>query len=64
MRLLTKTLTVISMLGGLTAGTQVLAEPFKVGVCYDLSKAYTFAAGFAGRVGSGKAHKQEGRYRW
>ena len=43
MRLLTKTLTVISMLGGLTAGTQVLAEPFKVGVCYDLSKAYTFA---------------------
>lgn len=43
MRLLTRALTVISMLGGMTAGTQVLAEPFKVGVCYDLSKAYTFA---------------------
>nr|WP_037373860.1 ABC transporter substrate-binding protein [Sediminimonas qiaohouensis] len=31
------------MMGGLITGSQVMAEPFKVGVCYDLSKAYTFA---------------------
>ena len=43
MKQLTKVLAVFSMMGGLVAGTQSLAEPFKVGVCYDLSKAYTFA---------------------
>ncbi|WP_338049655.1 ABC transporter substrate-binding protein [Roseovarius amoyensis] len=43
MKQLTKALTVISLMAGLISGTQALAEPFKVGVCYDLSKAYTFA---------------------
>lgn len=43
MKKLTKALAVYFMMGGLMAGTQALAEPFKVGVCYDLSKAYTFA---------------------
>jgi len=44
MRQLTKALAVFSMMGGLITGSQALAEPFKVGVCYDLSKAYTFAS--------------------
>ncbi len=44
MKQLTKALAIISMMGGLITGTQALAEPFKVGVCYDLSKAYTFAS--------------------
>ena len=39
----TKTIAALSMVGGLIAGTQTLADPFKIGVCYDLSKAYTFA---------------------
>jgi branched-chain amino acid transport system substrate-binding protein len=39
----TKTIAALSMVGGLMAGTQTLADPFKIGVCYDLSKAYTFA---------------------
>ena len=39
----TKTIAALSMVGGLMAGTQALADPFKIGVCYDLSKAYTFA---------------------
>ena len=43
MKKLTKALAVFSMMGSWMAGTQALAEPFKVGVCYDLSKAYTFA---------------------
>jgi branched-chain amino acid transport system substrate-binding protein len=43
MKQLTKALAVVSMMGGVIVGTQTLAEPFKVGVCYDLSKAYTFA---------------------
>ncbi len=43
MKELKKALAAISMMAGLMAGTQALAEPFKVGVCYDLSKAYTFA---------------------
>ena len=43
MKQLTKALAVVSMMGGLITGSQALAEPFKVGVCYDLSKAYTFA---------------------
>ena len=43
MKKTTKALAVFSMLGSWMAGTQALAEPFKVGVCYDLSKAYTFA---------------------
>jgi|TARA_R100000306_G_scaffold62396_1_gene69456 branched-chain amino acid transport system substrate-binding protein len=29
--------------GSVMFGPQALAKPFKVGVCYDLSKAYTFA---------------------
>lgn len=43
MKTLTKALAAISVMAGMSAGTQGLAEPFKVGVCYDLSKAYTFA---------------------
>jgi branched-chain amino acid transport system substrate-binding protein len=43
MKELTKALAVFSMVGGAMFGTQALAEPFKIGVCYDLSKAYTFA---------------------
>jgi branched-chain amino acid transport system substrate-binding protein len=43
MKKLTKTLAVFSLMGGLISGNQALAEPFKVGLCYDLSKAYTFA---------------------
>lgn len=43
MKQLTKAFAVLSTIGGLAAGSQALAEPFKVGVCYDLSKAYTFA---------------------
>jgi len=43
MKKLAKALAVFSMMGSWMAGTQALAEPFKVGVCYDLSKAYTFA---------------------
>jgi branched-chain amino acid transport system substrate-binding protein len=43
MKEIKKALAAISMMAGLMTGTQALAEPFKVGVCYDLSKAYTFA---------------------
>lgn len=43
MKPLTKALAAISLMAGMSTGTQGLAEPFKVGVCYDLSKAYTFA---------------------
>lgn len=43
MKQLTKALAVVSLVGGLITGAQASAEPFKVGVCYDLSKAYTFA---------------------
>lgn len=43
MKQLTKALAVVSLVGGLITGSQASAEPFKVGVCYDLSKAYTFA---------------------
>ena len=43
MKKLTKALAVLSMFGGAMFGTQTLAEPFKIGICYDLSKAYTFA---------------------
>lgn len=43
MKQLTKALAAFSMMGGLITGSQALADPFKVGVCYDLSKAYTFA---------------------
>ena len=43
MKTLTKALAAISLMTGMAAGTQGQTEPFKVGVCYDLSKAYTFA---------------------
>ena len=43
MKKLTKALAVFSMMVSWMAGTQALAEPFKVGVCYDFSKACTFA---------------------
>ncbi|HCO90929.1 MAG TPA: branched-chain amino acid ABC transporter substrate-binding protein [Alphaproteobacteria bacterium] len=43
MKKLTKALAVFSVVGGALFGTQTLAEPFKIGICYDLSKAYTFA---------------------
>ncbi|MBC7133043.1 MAG: ABC transporter substrate-binding protein [Roseovarius sp.] len=33
----------LAVAGGLLSAGAALAEPFKVGVCYDLSKAYTFA---------------------
>ncbi|KRS11148.1 branched-chain amino acid ABC transporter substrate-binding protein [Roseovarius atlanticus] len=42
MKQLTKALAVVSLVGGLITGAQASAEPFRVGVCYDLSKAYTF----------------------
>ncbi|MGC8203314.1 ABC transporter substrate-binding protein [Aliiroseovarius sp. PTFE2010] len=44
MKLLAKALAVVATVGGSISATQVMAEPFKVGVCYDLSKAYTFAS--------------------
>jgi branched-chain amino acid transport system substrate-binding protein len=43
MKQLTKALAAFSLITGMISGSQALAEPFKVGVCYDLSKAYTFA---------------------
>jgi branched-chain amino acid transport system substrate-binding protein len=43
MKKFTKALAVLSMFGGAVFSTQALAEPFKIGICYDLSKAYTFA---------------------
>jgi branched-chain amino acid transport system substrate-binding protein len=43
MKQLTKALAAFSLMTGLISGSQALAEPFRVGVCYDLSKAYTFA---------------------
>lgn len=33
----------LTLASGLMVGSLAAAEPFKVGVCYDLSKAYTFA---------------------
>lgn len=43
MKKTTGALSAISMMVGLFSGIQALADPFKVGVCYDLSRAYTFA---------------------
>ena len=43
MKTLTKALAAISLMTGMAAGTQGQPEPCKDGVCYDLSKAYTFA---------------------
>ncbi len=33
----------LTIAGSLLAGTVSMAEPFRIGICYDLSKAYTFA---------------------
>lgn len=43
MNRLNKLLVGLTVIGGLVSGTASMAEPFKIGVCYDLSKAYTFA---------------------
>jgi len=44
MKRLNKLLFALAAAGAMLSGTSSMAEPFKVGVCYDLSKAYTFAS--------------------
>ncbi len=43
MKRFNKVLAALAVTGGMLSGSLAAAEPFKIGICYDLSKAYTFA---------------------